>query len=54
MSGRIGKWAYALIEYDLAYESLASMKGQVIADFVVEHQIDDTLEIDMSYLIISP
>jgi hypothetical protein len=27
LSGRIGKWAYALIEYDLAYESLKSMKG---------------------------
>jgi hypothetical protein len=27
MSGRIGKWAYVLIEYDLAYESLKSMKG---------------------------
>jgi hypothetical protein len=26
MSGRIGKWAYALIEYDLAYEPLKSMK----------------------------
>ena len=22
LSGRIGKWAYALIEYDLAYESI--------------------------------
>jgi hypothetical protein len=27
MSGRIGKWAYALIEYDLAYKPLKSMKG---------------------------
>jgi hypothetical protein len=27
MSGKIGKWAYALIEYDLAYEPLKSMKG---------------------------
>jgi hypothetical protein len=27
MRGRIGKWAYALIEYDLAYEPLKSMKG---------------------------
>jgi hypothetical protein len=27
MSGRIGKWAYALIEYDLTYEPLKSMKG---------------------------
>jgi hypothetical protein len=27
LSGRIGKWAYALIEYDLANELLKSMKG---------------------------
>ena len=27
LSGRIGKWAYALVEYDLAYESLKSIKG---------------------------
>jgi hypothetical protein len=27
ISGRIGKWAYALVEYDLAYEPLKSMKG---------------------------
>jgi hypothetical protein len=27
MGDRVGKWAYALIEYDLAYESLKSMKG---------------------------
>jgi hypothetical protein len=40
LSGRIGKWAYDLIEYDLAYESLISMKGQVVADFIVEHSID--------------
>ena len=39
MSGRIGKWAYALIEYDLAYEPLKSMKGQVVADFIVEHRL---------------
>jgi hypothetical protein len=35
MSGRIGKWAYALIEYDLAYKPLKSMRGQVVADFIV-------------------
>jgi ribonuclease HI len=40
LSGRIGKWAYALIEYDLAYESLKSMKDQVVADFIVGHSID--------------
>jgi hypothetical protein len=40
LSGRIRKWAYTLIEYDLAYESLKSIKGQVVADFIVEYSID--------------
>jgi hypothetical protein len=53
MSGRVGKWAYGLIEYDLAYESLKSMKDLVVADFIVEHQIDDANKLDMSYLNIS-
>jgi hypothetical protein len=53
MSDRIGKWAYALIEYDLSYESLKFMKGQVVADFIVQHGIGDTQELDISYLTIS-
>jgi hypothetical protein len=36
LSGRIGKWAYALIEY----EPLKSMKGQVVAAFIIGHSID--------------
>jgi hypothetical protein len=40
LSGRIGKWAYALIEYDLDCKSLKSIKGQIVADFIVEHSID--------------
>jgi hypothetical protein len=40
LSGRIGKWIYALVEYDLAYEPLRSMKGQVIANFIVDHNVD--------------
>jgi hypothetical protein len=54
MSGRIGKWAYALIEYDLAYEPLKSMRGQVVADFIVEHRINDAHKLDISYLTITP
>jgi hypothetical protein len=54
MSSRIGKWAYELIEYDLAYDSLASMKGHVVANFIVEHQIDDIPKLDISYHTITP
>jgi hypothetical protein len=39
LSERIRKWVYALIEHDLAYESLKSIKVQVVADFIVEHSI---------------
>jgi hypothetical protein len=54
MSGRIGKWVYALIEYDLAYEPLKSMKGQVVADFIVEHRINDSHKLDISYPTVTP
>jgi hypothetical protein len=40
LSRRMGKWAYVLDEYDLAYEPLRSMKGQVVADFIVNHAVD--------------
>jgi hypothetical protein len=48
MSGRIGKWAYALIEYDMAYEPLKSLRGQVVEDFIVEHRINDAHKLDIS------
>jgi ribonuclease HI len=40
LSGGIRKWAYTLIQYDLVYDPLKSMKGQVVADFIVGHSID--------------
>jgi hypothetical protein len=52
--GHISLSTYALIEYDLAYEPLKAMRGQVIADFIIEHRINDTHKLDMSYLTITP
>jgi hypothetical protein len=51
LSGRIRKWAFALIEYDLSCELLKSMKGQVAVDFIVGHSIDQNS--DESYNLVS-
>ena len=54
LSGRIGKWAYALLEYDLAYESLKFMRSQIVADFIVEHQINDEHDLEVGYITCTP
>ena len=38
LRGRLGKWAYALTEFDLRYESAKAVKGQVVADFITAHK----------------
>jgi hypothetical protein len=54
LKGRLGKWAYALIEYDLVFESLKTMKGQVVTDFFVEHRVDvendDSLSLSINFI----
>ena len=37
LNGRIRKWILALSEFDLKYESAKVVKGQIMADFVVQH-----------------
>ena len=37
LNGRIEKWILALSEFDLRYESDKAVKGQAMADFVVQH-----------------
>ena len=54
LSGRIGKWAYTLMEYDLACEPLKSMKGQIVADFIVEHRISDEHDLEVGYVTCTP
>jgi ribonuclease HI len=43
-----------LIEYDLAYESLKSMKDQVVADFIVGHSIDQNNDESCNLVSIHP
>jgi hypothetical protein len=50
LSGRISMWVYALVEYDLAYEPLRSMKGQVVADFIVDRAVDLDHSVDFVQL----
>ena len=54
LSGRIGKWAYALVEYDLAYESLRAVRGQIVADSIVEHRINDEHDLEVGYVTCTP
>jgi hypothetical protein len=54
LSERIRKWAYALIEYDLTYESLKSMKGHVVADFIVGYSIDQNNDESCNLVSIHP
>ncbi|XP_050893942.1 uncharacterized protein LOC127100720 [Lathyrus oleraceus] len=39
LHSRIGKWALALTEYSLTYRPLKAVKGQVVANFIVDHSI---------------
>jgi hypothetical protein len=54
LSGRIRKLAYALVEYDLAYEPLKSMKGQVVADFIVRYSIGQNSDESCNLVSIHP
>jgi hypothetical protein len=40
------------MEYDLAYEPLKSIKGEVVADFIVVHNIDQNSDESCNLLLI--
>nr|AAX96419.1 retrotransposon protein, putative, unclassified [Oryza sativa Japonica Group] len=46
-AGRVGKWIFSLTEFDLRYESPKAIKGQAIADFIVEHRDDSIGSVEM-------
>ena len=51
LHSRIGKWALALTEYSLTYMPLKAVKGQVVADFIVDHSITENV---LNYLKLEP
>jgi hypothetical protein len=53
LSGKLGKWAYSVIEYDFTYEPLKSTKGKIVADFIVEHWIDIEHDLDVGHIFLS-
>ncbi|GJU53089.1 reverse transcriptase domain-containing protein [Tanacetum coccineum] len=47
VTGRLLKWRFELEEHDIHYRPRTSVKGQILADFIVERPEDDTLDIPM-------
>jgi hypothetical protein len=47
LSGRVGKWVYSLVEYDLVHEPLRAMRGQIVADFIVDHSVEVSDDVHM-------
>ncbi|GJZ01275.1 reverse transcriptase domain-containing protein [Tanacetum coccineum] len=46
VTGRLLKWSFELEEHDIQYRPRTSVKGQILADFIVEHpedNLEDTL-----------
>ena len=43
-SGRLMKWAIELSEFDIRYKPKTAMKGQVLADFVMEFTSAEPVE----------
>jgi hypothetical protein len=54
LNGRVGKWLYSLVEYDLHCEQLSSMKGQIVADFIVGYRVDKKIDLNVGYVTLTP
>jgi len=51
LHSRVGKWALELTKYSLTYESLKSLKGQIVPDFIIDHSM---VEESLNFVDIQP
>ncbi|GJR80116.1 reverse transcriptase domain-containing protein [Tanacetum coccineum] len=47
LAGRLHKWSIELGEYDIHYRPRISVKGQIMADFIVERPKEDSMDTSM-------
>nr|GEV88826.1 reverse transcriptase domain-containing protein [Tanacetum cinerariifolium] len=47
VTGRLLKWRFELGEHDIQYRPRTSVKGKILANFIVEHPKDDTPDTSM-------
>jgi hypothetical protein len=41
LTGRLGKWALLMSEFDITFVPQKSVKGQALADFLAAHPVPD-------------
>jgi hypothetical protein len=47
LKGRLGKWMFALSEFDIQYQPAKAVKGQALADLVAERTSSDIVAISI-------
>jgi hypothetical protein len=47
LKGQLGKWMYALLEFDVRFQLAKAMKGQALADLITERTVPSAKFVDI-------